>query len=95
MALGGNDAQATQSLDLFVHSQPLGARGSHFVLTCFLVQTFVGLHGLNVFFNVATQDNVGTASRHVGGNGDHAGAASLGHDVGFARVLLGIQDLMR
>ena len=95
MALGGDDAQATQGLDLFVHSQPLGSLGRDFVLARLLIQRFVGLNGLNVFFDIAAQHNVGTATRHVGGNGDHAWATCLGHDVGFASVLFGIEHLVR
>jgi hypothetical protein len=39
----------------------------------------------------AAQDDVGTAARHVGGDGDGAEAARLGHDLGFPLVVLGVQ----
>ena len=59
------------------------------------VKGFVGLHGSNHFFKVAAEHDVGTAPCHVGGNGNHAWAASLHDDVGFAGVLFGVEHLMR
>ena len=45
---------------------------------------------------VAPQDDVGTTARHVGGNGDRAGAASLGHDLSFPLHIfrLGIEQVV-
>ena len=42
-------------------------------------------------FGVAAEQNVGTAAGHVGGDGDHAKAACLGDDLGFALVQLGVE----
>ena len=55
----------------------------------------MGLNSFNGFFHIATQHNVGAPTGHVGGNGDHAGAARLGNDVGLFSMLLGIQHLVR
>ena len=45
---------------------------------------------------VATQDDVGAATGHVGGDGHGAGAASLGHDFGFPLHVfrLGIEQVV-
>src|SRR5271155_117773 len=42
-------------------------------------------------FGIATEQNVGTAARHVGSDGDHALAAGLGHKFSFALVEFGVQ----
>ena len=39
----------------------------------------------------AAQDDVGAAAGHVGGDGDRAEAAGLGHDLGLALVVLRVQ----
>ena len=43
---------------------------------------------------VAAQQNVGAAAGHVGGNRHRALASGLRHNLGFALVILGVQDLM-
>jgi hypothetical protein len=55
----------------------------------------VGLDGLDHLLDVAAQHDVGTATGHVGRDGDHLRAAGLRHDVGFAGMLLGIEHLVR
>ena len=47
------------------------------------------------FLDVAAQHDVGAAAGHVGGDGDHLRPAGLRHDVGFARMLLGVEHLVR
>ncbi len=42
-------------------------------------------------FWVAAEQNVGAAAGHVGGDGDHAEAARLRNDFGFALVVLGVE----
>ena len=44
---------------------------------------------------VAAEHDVGTAPRHVGGDGDGALAAGLGDDRGLALVVLGVEHLVR
>ena len=44
---------------------------------------------------VAAEQNVGTATGHVGGDRNGAFASRLRHDRGFARVVLRVQNLMR
>ena len=43
---------------------------------------------------IAAQENVGAAARHVRGDGDGAFASGLGDDLGFALVLLGVEDVV-
>ena len=45
-------------------------------------------------FGIAAQNNVGTAARHVGGDGDGPEAARLSDDLRFALVLLGVEHLV-
>ena len=94
MAFGGNDAQASQLLHALVLHRPLSPQLHDARLLGRSIQRLVGLHGSDVFLYIAPKHDVGTAPRHVGGNGDHAGAPSLGHDVGFTRVLLGVEHLV-
>jgi hypothetical protein len=56
---------------------------------------FVGFDDLDLLLDVAAQDDVGTAARHVGGDGDHLRTAGLGDDFRFAGVLLRVQDVVR
>jgi hypothetical protein len=58
-------------------------------------QVGVGLDEAGLLLDVAAQHDVGTAAGHVGGDGDHLRTAGLRHDLGFARVLLGVQHLVR
>ena len=43
----------------------------------------------------AAEHDVGAAAGHVGRDRDRLGPARLGDDLGFARVLLGVQHLVR
>ncbi len=38
--------------------------------------------------------NIGTTTRHVGGDGYGAGLTGFGNNLGFTLVLLGVQDLV-
>jgi hypothetical protein len=55
----------------------------------------VGLQELDLLLDVAAQHDVGAAAGHVGGDGDHARPAGLGHDLGLLGVLLGVEHLVR
>src|SRR4030095_5167729 len=45
-------------------------------------------------FSIATQQNIGPTSGHIGGNGHCLIASSLGDDFRLPLVLLGIQDIV-
>ena len=95
MALCGNDAQTAQRLDLFVVFLPLGPYDINLRFLLVDAQRFVALHRLKRLGDIATQHNIGSPARHIGGDGDHLGPARLGNNVRFTRMLLGIQNLMR
>src|SRR5579875_3450681 len=48
-----------------------------------------------VFGGIATEQNVGAATGHVGGNGDGPAATGLCYDMRLAFVVLGVQYVMR
>src|SRR5205807_8745578 len=43
-------------------------------------------------FGISAEQDVGAATGHVGGDGDHAFASRLGHVLGLALVELGVQN---
>src|SRR5579863_3492284 len=43
-------------------------------------------------FRIAAQQNIGSAAGHVGGDGDHALASSLGNNFSLAFVIFRVQD---
>ena len=94
MALGGDDAQATEGLDVLMVFGPLGANFIDAGLACSGVKRLLRLGLLQGFFHVATEHDVGAAAGHVGGDGDHLGPTGLGDDVGLAGVLFGVEDLV-
>src|SRR5699024_3037948 len=49
--------------------------------------------GLGHELGVAAQHDIGTTAGHVGGDGDGALFAGLGHDLGLTLVVLGVQDV--
>ena len=95
VALGGDDAQAAQGNHLGVILFPLGAQLGGARAAGGLVQRRVLRQRLDGLVHVAAQHDVGAATGHVGGDGDHLGPAGLRHDVGLARVLLGVEHLVR
>ncbi len=58
------------------------------------VQRLIGFDRFQRLFNTATQHNVGATACHIRRNGDHLGTTRLRHDVGFPRVLLGVENLV-
>ncbi len=88
MALGADDVQAARRGHLFMAITP---RGVNALEVC-----FVGiLDRVNLCLRTAAEHDVGTASGHVGGNGDGAGSAGLGDDMRLALMLFGIEDFVR
>src|SRR5699024_981360 len=54
---------------------------------------FTQLHIQNNF-GVSTQDDIGTTTRHVGGHGNVAWAASTRDDIAFFFVVLSVEDVV-
>ena len=95
MALGGNDAQTAQGFYRLVVDLPFAPQSVDALGFGGLVQRRIGLNRFQRFFNIAAQHDVGSTASHVGRNGDHTPAARLGNDVGLARMLLGVEHLVR
>ena len=107
VAFSAHDMQTTQGHHLvvlgvcllFVLQEcgiPLGALGStdgadlqHVGVFALLAEVLLG-HVLGI----SAQQNVGTATGHVGGDGDGGFPAGLGDDESLAFVLLGVQDFV-
>ena len=99
MALGADDGQATGGK----HALALGL-ASLLGLGVKLLE-LLGRHVLHgqalvlqalahQLVGVAAQQDVGTTAGHVGGDGHGAIATSLGHDMGLAFMVLGVEDLV-
>lgn len=98
VALGAQHIEPAELLDLLVRRPDRGgdalthlAAGVGVLLLgeCALLQ-LGGYEGLGI----AAEHDVGAAARHVGGHGDGALAARLGHDLGLALVVLGVEHLV-
>ena len=59
-----------------------------------VVHSFVFECGTRHILRIASQENVGTTPRHVGGDGNRAHPARLRHDFGFHLVVLRVQHDM-
>ena len=95
VTLGTDDLEAARSNHLCVQRIPLFAQ--RFGRDGFLLirQGLIGHHRIHLLLDVAAEHDVGTATGHVGGDGDHAGSAGLGDDLRFLFVLLGVEHLVR
>ena len=58
-------------------------------------QLSVGFDEVALLLHVPAQNDVGAATRHVGGDGDHLGPTGLGDDLGLAGMLLRVEHLVR
>ena len=95
VTFGADDMQAAAGDHLFVDRFPLGAQLLDPLFFDCRIQTIVHAHQFDGFLHVAAQHDIRTAARHVGGDGYHLGTSRLRHNLRFARMLLGVQDLMR
>src|SRR6185437_4868695 len=86
--LGADDVQATGRQHLLVQLLPLRLDAG--------AVDFAGAfrQRRQCDFQAATEHDIGTAAGHVGGDGDLAGRAGLGHDVRLALMLLGVQHFV-
>ena len=73
-------------LTIFLRAFNLALRDAQLLRNTLLHQFLLG-HELRI----ATQQNIGTAARHVGCNRDPALASGLGDNFGFALMELGVQ----
>ncbi len=87
--------QAARRHHLVVQRLPLAVQLRHAPGFFFVGQTGRRLDDRRLPLDVAAQHDVGCRGRHVGGDGDHLRPARLRHDFRLARVLLGVQHLVR
>ena len=74
---------------------PTAFKGRNLRLFLLFTQGFIGTDGFNLMFEVAAQDNIGTAAGHIGGNGNRADFTGLSHNQCLALVFFGVQNVMR
>ncbi|CAB4871211.1 unannotated protein [freshwater metagenome] len=102
MALGAENVESAGSNNLFGFNRHFGLhRGEHFVPARFeffgifgRVETRLVEFGYRDEFGVSAEHDVGTATRHVGGNRDRTKASSFGDNGGFTRVVLCVEHLV-
>ena len=80
---------------LVVTQLPFSTQRGHALLARRRIQAFIGQHAVDFRLGVAAEHDIRAAARHVGGNGDDLRPAGLGDDLGFARMLLGIEHVVR
>ena len=85
MPLGADDMQAAGLDDRRVAPLPL-------LTNCLMVSVFACCNHLSV--EIAAEHDVSTATGHIRGNCNRAGAARLLHDDGFALMLLRIEHFV-
>ena len=95
VALGADDVQSAAGQHLLVQFLPFALGCRRCAAPWLHRPGLVALDPLDLFLDIAAQHDVGAAARHVGGDGDHLRAPGLRDDLGLARVLLGVQHLVR
>mmetsp|Transcript_12872 Transcript_12872/g.30273 ORF Transcript_12872/g.30273 Transcript_12872/m.30273 type:complete len:931 (-) Transcript_12872:212-3004(-) len=95
VALGRDDAQAALGLDLVVQALPLVLELLDAARLFVGRDGLVGLDELDLLLDIAAQHDVGAATGHVGGDGDHTRSAGLGDDLRLLLVLLGVEHVVR
>src|SRR5882672_10603443 len=93
--LRADDVQPARSDHLVVQVLPLAAQLRDAAFLIGLGHVLLFLQKVDPLLDVAAEHDVGAAARHVGGDGDDLGAPRLRHDLRLARVLLGVQHLVR
>src|SRR6266581_233319 len=93
--LGADDVQPSGGDDLVVPDLPLLAQVDDAALFLRRVEILHIAHDVDLLLDVSAQHDVGASAGHVGRDGDHLRAPGLRDDLGLARVLLRVQDLVR
>ena len=94
MALSTNDVQTTCSQHFIMYDLPIGFQIGNFLRFLNFTQVFIVMNDFKGILKIATQHNVGTTTCHIGGHGNHAWLTRLRHNIGFALMLFGIQDIV-
>src|SRR6267142_5977712 len=93
--LGADDVQAARGDDLVVQALPFATQRRDATLLLRVANVLFFAQQIHLLLDIAPEDDVGSAARHVGRDGDHLGASCLGDDLRFARVLFRVQHLVR
>jgi len=95
MPLRTDDVQAARRHHLVVQLLPLGTDFGHARIDLGGAQRLVVANLGDLLLDAAAEDDVGTPAGHVGGDRDDARTAGVTDDFCFARVLLGVEHLVR
>ena len=95
MPLGADDVQTASGQHFVMQRLPAATQLGDATILLGLIDVGHGLHHFHLPLDAATEHDVGAATGHVGGDGHHLRPAGLGHDLGLACMLLGIEHLMR
>ena len=95
VALGADDVQTALLEHFLVDLLPFFLEAGDLGLLGLGVQVLAHLDGVDDAGTAATQLDVGTPARHVGGDGDLVRPAGLRHDLGLAIMLLGVEHVVR
>ena len=77
-----------------MYDLPIGFQIGNFLCFLHFAQVFIVVYGFEGIFKIATQHNVGTAACHISSHCNHAWFTRLRHNIGFALMLFGIQDIV-
>src|SRR5690606_4957456 len=92
--LGADDVQAAGGDDRFVTLLPFVAQRRDLRGALLGRQAFIAFDRIDLVVDAAAEHDVGTAPRHVGRDGYHAGTTGVGDDLRLAFVLLGVEHLV-
>ncbi len=95
VALGADDVQTACGQHLVMQHLPFGLQRGDLRRFGGIVQAFVFFDIAHAAFDTAAQHDIGTATGHVGGDGHLRTGTGLRHDLGFTRMLLGVQHVVR
>ena len=90
MALTTDDAKPPGGHYLIVQLEPIGLDGIGALFLFFIRQLIIKVNFIQALVDSAAQNNIGTATCHVGRNRHDTGASGLENDLRFAFVLLGV-----
>ena len=95
MALGTDNMQTAGFQYALMVGFPAVFQSFDTRLFFFLAEQLIGQDGIALMFHIAAQHNIGTATGHIGGHGNHTGFTRLRYNQRFALVFFGVQYVVR
>ena len=95
VAFGTDNVQTTGFQYALVVGFPAVFQGLDARLFFFLAKQFISQNGIALMFHITAQHNIGTATGHISGHGNHAGFTRLRYNQRFALVFFGVQYVVR